>query len=900
MELLPDEAQAESNVHLLQRLHIREGERFSFVRNETEDSFTINEDRFVIKGLLGEGSFGSVYRCTRTVVTQQMRSEQDVAVKIVSTERISIMTGCSKEEVIVRMLSEADVLGTVGGHPHIVQMFVAAISPQSLRIFIVMQLLTCNDLFGEIVRRRQAFSEHDAREVTLQLVMAVKHCHMRKVAHRDIKLENVMVAKRKPLIVKLIDFGQAKVVDEMQQTSSSMMPAGTAMTLTTTHFYTPPEVEKAIKEKKSYDAFKLDTFGIGVVLYGLLCNALPDAAKGQDYEKRPSWKHLSADAQDLVKQLLNPDPQQRISIEAALEHSWLLEGLDQKSSCSKADVTPEDFDSELQALLTLQTSIRMLQRERGAACWMLASQDGISRWRWCCEASNECLHNFRDAISSRPCGSPDGCAEQMNDGIQRLREDCRCIAQISASSLGIEHFENVFSRYSKLMEDAIVLIGNMLVHLWQTHGGQKDDNPPVSELKLRMLLLAAEQLGRERAFISFLIGKPSWIRSQTMQTRFARIQGCRQMLLGSTSPGNHSEVISSSFGLLPGLGLMQEPLLSSDEIEALEAAESTVMEGKGETTEWFSLLTSLINHVHRHASMAIVEFVDEFEAARSSRPGGTRSPSQQSLSSSLSLSQRLQTLTPASAASGSEKMPSTLQDPIRERTNSVLSSSQRQSSVASYGSDYMPRPMKVIPSSLPSTPEATPLHPGLFPRSTMPQLLPQTPQVQTRFMSETIDESSSSHSPAGSTIGSGGGSTNLATFTGSTSSAGFNGSAGGPSGGSASWKVGDYIMEGKRRVLISEGTIGHPHSCRGLGCKFALKKGCKEGAACPRCHLCPCTKTSEKSAVPKPAAPQPAAPQPSHLNPYGAQQLMGKGSGPSHVAVIPGNRAVQLGEGLRL
>ena len=34
-----------------------------------------------------------------------------------------------------------------------------------------------------------------------------------------------------------------------------------------------------------------------------------------------------------------------------------------------------------------------------------------------------------------------------------------------------------------------------------------------------------------------------------------------------------------------------------------------------------------------------------------------------------------------------------------------------------------------------------------------------------------------------------------------------------------------------RSIVVSKGTIGHPHSCRGLGCKFASKeRGCREGA----------------------------------------------------------------------
>lgn len=75
-------------------------------------------------------------------------------------------------------------------------------------------------------------------EAISQLVMAVMHCHRRGVAHRDIKLENVMVASLSPFVIKLIDFGQAVMHDQRAEQMQSM-----AKTLTTTSVYTPPEIK---------------------------------------------------------------------------------------------------------------------------------------------------------------------------------------------------------------------------------------------------------------------------------------------------------------------------------------------------------------------------------------------------------------------------------------------------------------------------------------------------------------------------------------------------------------------------------------------------------------------------------------------------------------------------------
>ncbi|CAE7242373.1 CIPK5 [Symbiodinium natans] len=478
----------------LQRLQLQLGGAFTWATEETEDGFTINGERFQIEGLLGEGSFGSVYKC--------LCDGQSVAVKVLSTERIAMMTNCSQQVVLRRMLQEAEILGCLGGHPNIVQLRSAAVSQQTLRIYISMQLLECNDLFSEMLRRRQQpFSERDAREALTQVIMAVVHCHRRGVAHRDIKLENLMVASRQPLVVKLIDFGQAVMHDQSHERMRSV-----AKTLTTTSVYTPPEVQKATQDNEAYDPFKLDSFAVGVVLYALLMNALPQTSKGCSYERHPKWKLLSTNAQDLIKQLMEPDPNRRISMLDALQHPWLLaRGSSGSAARSSRSQTPLDRDSEMQVLLSAQELNKALQRERGSSCWLLSgNEEAENVCRWFCKSTDESFvklqerlaytqqEEHRADINKRLC--------QMADMTQRLRLECRNLRFVPKANRE-DNFDVVFSGYSKLNEDAIGLIGLLM----QAFKGPE----PVMmiELKLRMLLHMAEQLGRERGFISFHIGQ---------------------------------------------------------------------------------------------------------------------------------------------------------------------------------------------------------------------------------------------------------------------------------------------------------------------------------------------------------------------------------------------------------
>merc|ERR1740122_457538 len=46
-------------------------------------------------------------------------------------------------------------------------------------------------------------------------------------------------------------------------------------------------------------------------------------------------------------------------------------------------------------------------------------------------------------------------------------------------------------------------------------------------------------------------------------------------------------------------------------------------------------------------------------------------------------------------------------------------------------------------------------------------------------------------------------------------------------------------------LVVNKGTVGHPHSCA-AACKYAQKKGCKDGASCDRCHLCQWRRSCER------------------------------------------------------
>lgn len=128
------------------------------------------------------------------------------------------------------------------------------------------------ELFDYLVSRPNGLlSEAQASQLIRQVVSAVAYMHSNKVIHRDIKLENILLAEKpgKDIKLKIIDFGLAK----------TMAPNEKAKTFFGTVGYLAPEMTK-----RRY-SFGVDVWAVGVLTYVLLCGVFPfddDARKSKN------------------------------------------------------------------------------------------------------------------------------------------------------------------------------------------------------------------------------------------------------------------------------------------------------------------------------------------------------------------------------------------------------------------------------------------------------------------------------------------------------------------------------------------------------------------------------------------------------------------------------------------
>lgn len=268
---------------------------------------------------------------------------------------------------------ELDVWGSLS-HPNILPLL-ETIRTESA-IIAVMPMVAGGTLLDRLMKGGP-MGDREARNVFRQLALAVAYLHgQRGIVHRDIKLDNILM-DADCLTIYLSDFGLSDCVGRQcgfgcqQKTDHPTHERGHSASVEDTQHttkgsihYIPPEslghgdrrrsfrrislAELASLEQETSDhdssdttssdnSFlkKADIWAMGVVLYAMVKGSLPfcddflprlqlSILKGE-YEKLCPEMGLSPGLCDLVSGLLNPDVNDRLSIEEVLEHSWVRE-----------------------------------------------------------------------------------------------------------------------------------------------------------------------------------------------------------------------------------------------------------------------------------------------------------------------------------------------------------------------------------------------------------------------------------------------------------------------------------------------------------------------------------------------------------------------------------------------
>ncbi|EGC38197.1 hypothetical protein DICPUDRAFT_76173, partial [Dictyostelium purpureum] len=307
-------------------------------RSSVELKYLEDNHKYQLIDKLGSGTFSDVYLCIHK------ENKKQYAVKIIDKSLVQMIAAHTNMEIA----TEVNILKS-SFHPHIIQM--ADHFETEMYYYIVTELLQGGELLYQLEHNHTVtpssssssipppppppsstneatnYTEEHARQIIKQIVQAVGFLHSNKIVHRDLKPENILFRDRSMgSILKIIDFGLASYVSMIDGDVESIEPL---IDVCGTPEFQAPEMVKRL----GY-SFPVDIWATGIILYILLCGHPPFQGKNNmaimsliikselKFDS-PGWDNVSESAKDLIKQMLNPEPSQRLTAGQVLQHEWI-------------------------------------------------------------------------------------------------------------------------------------------------------------------------------------------------------------------------------------------------------------------------------------------------------------------------------------------------------------------------------------------------------------------------------------------------------------------------------------------------------------------------------------------------------------------------------------------------
>lgn len=335
-------------------------------QNLFKSKVTPVENDFSIISKIGSGAYGQVYK------VKQKSNNVIRAMKVINKYQCKKFFDLSRDDAIF----EGDYLKRLD-HSNIIKIYDSYVTEDSY--YLILEYINGGELYDTIIGFKH-FNEKMASKMMYQLLSAIAYLHDKNLVHRDIKPENLLIEaselieqinKRRSLEVNcnkkevelelnnnnlketfnshlcsssnsimntlrgeninllvksdhlnfnivLIDFGACTYLENGQHLT---MKFGTP-------YYMAPEV---LKQK--YD-FKCDIWSCGIIMHTLLIGHPPflgannkeilkKVEEGKVSLEGEKWSKISEEAKSLLRQLLEFEPDKRISANQALSSKWI-------------------------------------------------------------------------------------------------------------------------------------------------------------------------------------------------------------------------------------------------------------------------------------------------------------------------------------------------------------------------------------------------------------------------------------------------------------------------------------------------------------------------------------------------------------------------------------------------
>uniref|UniRef100_A0AAY4DBQ2 non-specific serine/threonine protein kinase n=1 Tax=Denticeps clupeoides TaxID=299321 RepID=A0AAY4DBQ2_9TELE len=187
-------------------------------------------------------------------------------------------------------------------------------------LYLIMEYASGGEVFDYLVAHGR-MKEKEARAKFRQIVSAVEYCHQKRIVHRDLKAENLLLDA--DMNIKIADFG-----------FSNEFTIGSKLD---TFCGSPPYAAPELFQGKKYDGPEVDVWSLGVILYTLVSGSLP--FDGQNLKElrervlRGKYRipfYMSTDCENLLKKLLVLNPVKRGSLEQVMKDRWMNVGFEEE------------------------------------------------------------------------------------------------------------------------------------------------------------------------------------------------------------------------------------------------------------------------------------------------------------------------------------------------------------------------------------------------------------------------------------------------------------------------------------------------------------------------------------------------------------------------------------------
>ncbi|KAM7399481.1 hypothetical protein PAMP_018751 [Pampus punctatissimus] len=250
-----------------------------------------------IERTLGKGNF-AVVKLARHRITKT-----EVAIKIIDKTQLDAVNleKIYREVQIMKMLD----------HPHIIKLY--QVMETKNMLYLVTEYAKNGEIFDYLAKHGR-LSELEARRKFWQILTAVEYCHNRNIVHRDLKAENLLLDGQ--MNIKIADFGFGNFFQPGEPLA--------------TWCGSPPYAAPEVFEGQQYEGPQLDIWSMGVVLYVLVCGALPfdgptlPVLRQRVLEGRFRIPYfMTEDCEHLIRRMLVLDPSKRLSVSQIKEHKWM-------------------------------------------------------------------------------------------------------------------------------------------------------------------------------------------------------------------------------------------------------------------------------------------------------------------------------------------------------------------------------------------------------------------------------------------------------------------------------------------------------------------------------------------------------------------------------------------------